>query len=187
MFWPLKQLVVDIQLVLSHLTVRLDERGESPRHTLDKVLTQLQTHPLMPHSSDLHLEPVQVGGVDVLELLLDAVPEVLDRVEVRRIPRPVDQVPSLLLEPRFHSLGLVTRCSILQKLRGPGLLHGRCSLGLEHLQILLSIHGLPLGKKKDLATPLPGERTPNHDMATVLHSLDGELWVKTVCPLEPAG
>ena len=78
-----KQLVVGVQLVLSHLAVRLDDRGESPRHTLDKVLTKLQTRPVMPHSSDLLLEPVQVGGVDVLELLLHAVPEVLDRVEVQ--------------------------------------------------------------------------------------------------------
>ena len=57
---------------------------------------------MTPHTFHLHLEPVQIGAVDVLELLLHTVPEIFDGVEVRRIPRPIDDVPSFLQEPRFH-------------------------------------------------------------------------------------
>jgi len=152
--------------VPSGLNDSLDSLGHRVGEFVEVVRVLLQ---LLPGDFDVLDELVHVpGGRHPPDYVLESHPKVLYRIEVWTLANPRQHLDVLLGKPHLHSLGSVTRRSILHECPRASLLHGFCEVLGEDRLVHLGVHLLvPLHEvdAADFGVPEASE-----DLGRMLHS-----------------
>ncbi len=111
----------------------------------------------------------------VLQLSLHMTPTILDRIEVRGIAWPIQNVELLLelLQVVHHLLALVARCSVLQEELALVEPHERDQVIIQDF-VAFPVHCTVLGEEVQTSSPLLAtEASPHHDGGGMLDGGDG--------------
>ena len=78
---------------MSYISIPVDHLLEPLGHRLHKLLEVVTVvHPKDPELSDLLLQLLKVGGVDILQLLFHPRPHILNWIKIRAVPGPLYQL-----------------------------------------------------------------------------------------------
>ncbi len=138
------------------------------------------------HPDQLDHQEREGGDAGVLLWLsLHNSPQVFDRIQIRRIARPIHDVDVVLLEEGHHLLTFVAGRPVLQELGGAQPGHPREELLSQHLEISLAVHGHFRRKKVERASSSnTTEAAPDRDARGML---DVHSHVLLLVPVDACG
>ncbi len=140
-------------------------------HGVGQLLHEGDGEILDPHHLNCPLQQRQCRDVgNSLEPRLDDCPQVLNRIEIRRVARPIHDADLLLLQ-QVHDLPAgVTGGAILEELCCLQPLHPGEQLLLQHLYVAVPIHCYLWWEKVEGApSPLAAEASPDHTAGGMLN------------------
>ena len=136
-------------------------------------------HLTAPDGFDL-CDHVSLGGRKLVgQLVLHNGPAVLDGVEVRGVPWPLDHPDVLLLEEVPDQVCGVAGSAVLEEPVAAMTPHEAEEVLVQHLAVPHRVHGDLLQEEEQPSSSFcSGERSPGHDRGRVLDSWRAEFWIQ---------
>ncbi len=137
----------------------------------------------------LELGPQLGGGAHVLALqaILHNVPQVLDRVEIRAVARPVHHTERLLHQKRLGFLGGVAGRSVLKEICALVDLHEGKQVVLQGLLVPPTVHCGVFRQEEEASTSNSPRKTgPNHQALRMFHCFHSVAAVIAIGAHRPA-
>ncbi len=125
----------------------------------------------------------QLGGganVFALQLPFHEVPHVFDGIQIRTVPRPVNDLKWLTTKEIPDPLGGVAGDHVLQEVGGSEVVHREQQVVLENLLVPFAVHGGILLQKVNTTSSHSRKAPPHHNGIRVLHNLRHVAGVEAV-------
>jgi hypothetical protein len=149
--------------VLGGFTLGIQPLLDPARHRVAQLPAVVLGDPRRPQ--DLKLVDQLGGGADVLALQLafHEVPHVFDGIQIRTVPRPVNDLKWLISKEIPDPLGGMAGSSVLQEVGGSKVVHPEQQVVLENLLIPFAVHGGIFWQKVNATSSLGTKAPPYHN------------------------
>lgn len=113
---------------------------DPPGHRIAQLLEVVPGQALHPEHLDGGDELVHGAGVLVLQVLLQIIPAIFNRIQVGAVARPINNLKGFVLQEALDSLTRMARCAVLEEVRCPVDLHEGKEVILQHFLVSFRVH-----------------------------------------------